>query len=268
MKPALALVGVVPNYTAMYLDVVDLRSFYSSPIGHMAQRMIRLALRRMWPDVRGDRILGVGYAIPFLQPFLTEAERVCAFMPAQQGIVHWPEDGANLTCLTEDEFFPLPDSFFDRIILIHAIENSEKSRALLQEVSRVLVPGGKIIIVAPSRASLWSRTETTPFGHGRPYSRTQMIRLLRHASFAPVSWDRALFFPPIDWRWILRAAVALEHAGRRWWSGLCGVHLVEATKQIYATPRVKQVSFRQKRARVPVLTPEVTGQSSRNRQER
>ena len=65
----------------MWQDVVDLRDFYETQLGQMARRMIRRGVRALWPDVRGQRVLGLGYATPYLRQFLPEAERVLAFMP-------------------------------------------------------------------------------------------------------------------------------------------------------------------------------------------
>ena len=48
----------------MWQDVVDLRDFYETQLGQMARRMIRRGVRALWPDVRGQRVLGLGYATP------------------------------------------------------------------------------------------------------------------------------------------------------------------------------------------------------------
>ena len=74
----------------MYLDVVDLRAFYAERLGLVARRLITQRLRKLWPSVSGDRILGVGYATPYLANIAQEAERTLAFMPAAQGVVNWP----------------------------------------------------------------------------------------------------------------------------------------------------------------------------------
>ena len=38
--------------------------------------------------------------------------------------------------------------------------------------------GGRLLIVVPNRRGVWARSDTTPFGHGRPYSRSQITHLL------------------------------------------------------------------------------------------
>jgi SAM-dependent methyltransferase len=218
----------------MHLDVVEYRKFYDSPLGHVALRMIRRRLRALWPDTHGQTVLGLGYATPYLGPFRKDSARVIAFMPAPQGVSNWPRGGLGLNALVEEDNLPLPDSCVDRAILAHAVENTEMLRAMLRQVWRVLAPAGKVIVIAPNRASLWTQFETTPFSHGRPYTRGQLERMLTDAMFTPVAWDRALCLPPLKWRWSLRYGQALENMGQNLWPRFAGVHIAEATKQVYA----------------------------------
>ena len=66
-------------------DVVDLRDFYRTGLGQVARRMIRNAIRTVWPDLRGMRLLGIGYPIPFLPAISADTERTVAVMPASHG---------------------------------------------------------------------------------------------------------------------------------------------------------------------------------------
>ena len=105
--------------------------------------------------------------------------------------------------------------------------------ALLREVWRVLAAGGRLLAVVPNRRGLWARMDTTPFGHGRPYSRSQITQLLRETWFTPTGWSEALYVPPIARGWFLRSAVAWERTGATLSAPFAGVHIVEATKQVY-----------------------------------
>ena len=131
-------------------------------------------LRARWGDHSGLRILGLGYTTPFLSDFREKAQRVLAFMPATQGVVHWPLTGRSATALVEASMTPLPDASMDRILLVHALEIDEHPQDLLDEIWRILAPGGKVLVIAPSRTGLWARVDTTPFGYGHPYSRGQL----------------------------------------------------------------------------------------------
>jgi SAM-dependent methyltransferase len=234
-------------------DIVDLQEFYASPLGHVARRMIRRRVRRMWPSLAGLRVLGFGYATPFVKQYVPEAERVVAVMPAQQGVAYWPREGANVVALAEETDLPLPDAMFDRVVLVHAIEATDALRPMLREIWRVLAPGGRVLVVAPNRRGLWARVESTPFAHGRPYSQGQLTRLLRDNLFSPIQWQSALFVPPTRWGVMLRAAAAVERLGQRWFGPVAGVVMIEAMKQIYAAtpPRVEAGRARARPIAVP-----------------
>ena len=233
----------------MWHDVVDLRDFYETQLGAMARRMIRRGVRSMWPDVKGQRILGLGYATPYLRQFLSEAERTLAFMPASKGVLHWPSEGRGLTALVDEAELPLPDLSVDRVLLVHGLESSEYQRDMLREAWRVLTGEGRLLIVAPNRGGIWARLERTPLGWGQPYSAAQLSRLLRDNMFTPTRSRRALYIPPLRTRALLRSAPAWERIGSRWFPTFGGVVLVEAGKQLYAS----NLQAERKRFRRPIV---------------
>ncbi len=228
----------------MPLDVVDLQTFYASPLGMAAGRFLSKIVRTRWDNCTGMAILGIGYATPYLSMFRDEAERTLAFMPAEQGVVNWPTTGANASALVEATALPLHDSCIDRILIVHALEVSEQPRELLAEAWRILTPGGRMILVAPRRAGLWSRVDTTPFGHGQPYSRGQLRDLMRETLFSPIHWAEALYCAPFARRALLRFAPALERFGARFSLPGAGVLIVEATKQLYRPVGLRRARLR------------------------
>jgi SAM-dependent methyltransferase len=197
------------------------------------------------------RVLGVGYATPYLGLFREEAERCLALMPAPQGVVRWPSTRPALAALVEEDELPLTDSAVDRVLLVHALEMSADPVELLREAWRVLAAGGRLLAVVPNRRGVWARLDTTPFGQGRPYSRTQITQLLRDTWFTPTGWGEALYVPPIPRSWFLRSAVAWERTGATLSAPFAGVHIVEATKQVYRPIPAR----REKRRLVPALRP-------------
>ena len=242
----------------MSSDVVDLRDFYRTGVGLVARRMIRGAIHRIWPDLRGMRLLGVGYTTPFLTALGAGTERTVALMPASLGVLGWPPEGPNLATLADEGELPFADYSIDRVLVVHAIETSEHASAMLKEVWRVLAGGGRLLIVAPNRRGIWARLDRTPFGSGRPYTMSQLSQLLRDELFTPVGSDTALFIPPVSKRMMLRSAPAWERIGKRWFPTFAGVVLIEATKQIYAKPAAARVPRRRL-----VYTPATHGLSRR-----
>ena len=91
------------------MDVVDLRNFYAQRLGVVARRFIGRGIRAHWGDTRSLRVLGIGYATPYLGLFREEAERCLALMPAPQGVVRWPSSKPALAALVEEDDLPLTD---------------------------------------------------------------------------------------------------------------------------------------------------------------
>ena len=243
------------------MDVIDLRNFYSGRLGIVARLLINRGIRARWPSATGQRVLGIGYPTPYLGLFREDSERCIAFMPAAQGVLKWPTGRPALAALVDEFSLPLPDSAVDRILIVHALEMSDDPAGLLREVWRVLAPSGRLIIVIPNRRGVWTRTDNTPFGHGRPYSRSQITQLLRQTWFTHSAWGEALFMPPIG-GWFLKSAMAWERVGAALSLPFAGVHIVEATKQVYRVIPARRERIRLIPRLEPVLAPSPSTQGS------
>jgi SAM-dependent methyltransferase len=222
----------------MHLDVLDLHNFYyRTALGRVAQRSIRDQVVKHWPPAAGQTVVGFGFAVPLLRPYLADARRVIGLMPGPQGVMPWPAGLENVSVLCEDTAWPLPTGLVDRLMLMHGLETSENPSAVLEEAGRVLGPGGRALFVVPNRSGLWARSDATPFGFGRPYSVAQLEAQLKRHGFTPERSQSVLFPPPATTRFWLRTADMWESIGRKmpWLVG--GVLMVEASKQVYAPTR-------------------------------
>ena len=122
--------------------------------------------------------------------------------------------------------------------MLHGLETSENPSAVLDECARVLAPGGRALFIVPNRRGMWSRSDKTPFGFGRPYSLGQLESQLRRHGFIPERHKGALFQPPSDRRFWLKAGPVLERTGQKVSSGIAGgVLLVEASKEVFVRPK-------------------------------
>jgi SAM-dependent methyltransferase len=220
--------------------------------------MVTRKVVEAWGDAHGLDVLALGYATPFVGSLTPAARRVVAAMPAQQGVEVWPGGQKNLTSLVCEDGLPFPNALFDRILVVHGVEDSPDATAFLREVWRVLAPSGRVVVAVTARNGLWANTEKTPFGHGRPYSRTQLAELLREAELEPSGWTRALYAPPVGW--LARWAEGFEQIGSRLWPGFAGLLLMEAVKQTFAV-KPKGLGARVRRAR-PLLAPAPAGAPS------
>ena len=222
----------------MYLDVVDLRDFYASPAGRIVVRQLRPVIGGLAKVDASTRVLGFGFPTPYLGA-MRAAERVLAFMPAGQGVIDWPASGKTATALVEEGSLPLPDSSIDLIVLVHALEMSPRPHALMGELRRVLTGGGRLVIAAPNRQGPWARSDLSPFGFGRPYSRGQLRQLLADAGFEAEAWATGLHMPPAHSRPMLGAARWLDRIGRVVWPAFAGVLVVAAVKRTIQGMRAK-----------------------------
>lgn len=218
----------------MIRDVVDFRIFYETSLGHVTKRMIRRQLKLLWPNIKGQTVLGIGYAPPYLKPFQEEARSLIAMMPAAQGAIAWPEGNKNVVLLGNEEHLPFANQSIDRVLLVHSLEHVENSKTFLREVWRILRAEGELICIVPNRRGLWTRFKKTPFGIGRPYSGHQLLTNLRQNLFIPLQVEESLFVPPSDSKLFLVTASAWEKMGQKFFKNFSGVMIIKAIKQIYA----------------------------------
>jgi SAM-dependent methyltransferase len=181
-----------------------------------------------------------------------------AFMLARQGVTHWPRDGLVKSALVDECDLPLLESTIDHVIIVHGLEMADLPLDMLQETWRVLAPQGRLILVVPNRRGLWSASERSPFGYGRPFSRSQLNGLMKEAQFSVLNWSHALHMPPLTGRSTLRLARYLEWTGSIVAGRFSGVTIVEASKQVYAFSSGKRARRMVPRLK-PVLLPAPQG---------
>ncbi|MBJ7578660.1 methyltransferase domain-containing protein [Devosia sp. MC532] len=235
----------------MSSDVARLIAYYKSPLGRLSRALVREHVVALAGDVKGKRVLGLGFATPYMRFALEPAERVLAFMPARQGASSWPREGPSRTVLCDPLEMPLTDAAIDLTIGIHALEHVADAEELMRELWRITAPNGHLILVVPRRRGMWAQRDNTPFGQGNPYSGGQIEKLLRDHSFVPVAWRDALFVPPINSKLMMRSTRFWEGAGRVVGSAMSGVICVRARKEAFpAVPRrIKETRY----VRVPNL---------------
>ena len=118
---------------------------------------------------------------------------------------------------------------------------------MLDDIWRILTPGGRVLAVVPNRMGWWSRSSRSPFGYGRPFSIMQLRDVIADHQFTLTRSSSALFIPPTKSRLAWKFASKIEMVGRALCPFFGGVLLVEAEKQLYASIR-QPVSIRKKYA--------------------
>jgi SAM-dependent methyltransferase len=217
----------------MAIDARDAAEFYATALGRMTSGLLRRKLLGIWPDCTGMAVLGLGHAGPYLHLWREQAARCIAVSPQQMGSAPWPLGRASLACTAEEDALPFPDLMFDRILLIHGLEQADNARRSLREAWRLLKDDGRLIVVVPNRRGMWAYAESTPFGHGQPYSEGQLARLLSDVFFHVESQHAVLFAPPSNWRLALRAFNLCERGGSALAPQLAGLTIAEAVKDLH-----------------------------------
>lgn len=221
----------------MRQDSVSISRFYDSPLGRAAGRVLTQRISDLWRDAAGLSMLGVGYPQPVLAPYVSTARRLAVALPDEAGQIRWrPTGRGNATVISPDTRLPFPDGVFDRVIVLHGLEEAGNPRAVCREIWRVMAPEGRIIVGLTNRSGLWARADRTPFGHGRPWTKRQISRLLGDCTFQVTASTHALFMPPIASGLIVSGADGWERAGSLLAPALGGVVLVEAVKRLYVDP--------------------------------
>ena len=122
----------------------------------------------------------------------------------------------------------------------------EAARALARGLAHLGAARAPLLVV-PNRRGLWARVDTTPFGYGSPFSRSQITRLLKEAMFSPEDWEYALHMPPFNWRILFRWPLFWERLGLLLWPTFSGVIVIEATKEVYAAIPARETAKRRRR---------------------
>ena len=220
----------------MRQPAATLEAFYASRLGDCAARLMSARMLDLWGPCDGLRVLGIGYPLPLLPLWQADAASCIGAVPAEIGEARLTSARGQTLCLAPEQRLPFPEGLFDRVFLLHALEEADSPRQLLREAWRVLAPEGRIVVAATNRRSMWALVDSKPFGHGRPWTRRQLVNFLNDSLFQVTASTTAVHMPPLDWRLITAASQSWERAGEFALPGLGGVVLVEAVKRLYSKP--------------------------------
>jgi len=119
------------------------------------------------------------------------------------------------TAAANGENLPFPDAFFEIVVMDEVIEHLLEPGKTLEEVMRVLKPGGYLLITTPSRfmTKFWKTAAVVPtffkrLLRGEPLSRQstdhlreqlfschKIRKLVEDSGFEPEKWKRVIFIP-------------------------------------------------------------------------
>jgi SAM-dependent methyltransferase len=141
------------------------------------------------PPDRAARVLdigcGSGYKLQYIRRRTTWQTYGVDFHP--QAVENARARGATEVHLTSGERLPFPDGFFDTVMSWHSLEHHYSPRATMNEVMRVLRPGGYGIFAVPSGVNLGLRLFRSYWGpleaprHLYHFTKQTLTRLMHDA---------------------------------------------------------------------------------------
>ena len=158
------------------------------------------------------------------------------------------------------EALPLVSDSVDAVLLHHALDFTPDSHRLLREAARVIMPGGRLLIIGFNPISPWGLRKLVRWKSNTPWSARFISSLrvtdwLKLLEFHVEKVTHGAYLPPINNASLVQHADAFERFGSRFLNPLGAFYLIVASKQVIpVTPVVR----RWPRLRAPVIVRPVT----------
>lgn len=157
-----------------------------------------LIARELGPDAKGLDILEVGCGPGGMMSGLSRFGRVHGLDVSLDAMRYCRDRGFPNVVTGSGLALPFADASFDMVALFDAIEHIPDDRKVLEEVRRILKPGGLVFISVPAYQFLYSQNDRLVH-HQRRYTRARLARLLDETAFRPrkLTYFNTLLFPLI-----------------------------------------------------------------------
>ena len=185
-----------------------------------------------------ESIISRSFGYHILQIGLEEHQDLISDSPAGHKIMFLSEwNPALAKPVANCEKLPLASDTIDSIVLYHALDFTNDCHELLREVTRVLRPGGNMLIIGFNPVSAWGlwrllKRKRSPPWKGRFLSVTRLSDWLRLLDLQIISTERAVHFPPLSSRRILNFADTFEKIGKKMKSPFGGSYYIQCVKQV------------------------------------
>ena len=147
--------------------------------------------------------------------------------------------------VADNEELPLASDSIDVVVLHHGLDFTDDSHKLLREVTRVLRPGGQMLIIGFNPFSYWGiwklfkRKISIPW-RGRFISRRRLSDWLQLLDLHIDSVGYGLHFPPLNLSRMLKHAPKMERFGSKIRSPFGGAYFILCVKQVIPVTPILQ----------------------------
>lgn len=223
--------------------------WFQSPQGEAVFRAELEAVQPCLEKLFGYHILQLGFS---------EEHSLIADSPVGHKIIFAPSHrlGSKKPVALNEEL-PLSSDSIDVVAIHHGLDFTSDSHRLLREASRVLRPGGHMLIIGFNPYSFWGfwklfkRKKYIPW-RGRFISKGRVIDWLKLLGLHIDSVVYGLHFMPLKLSKLLKHASTLEKFGNRIHSPFGGVYAIHCIKQVVPlTPLLPR--WKSLRARATVM---------------
>lgn len=230
----------------------DLTQWYASELGSELLRAEETLLANILPELFGYHAVQLGQVVPhnLLSASRIRHRTIVAADPCVEGL-------SPLKALPE--LLPFATGSIDLVLIHHGVDTAVSTHALLREASRVLIPGGHLLVVGFNPWSLWGLWRLLRL----PWSRTPWLRRfvspqrladwMRLLDFEVVGVESAFFTPPLQSTLVRRRLAWLERLGPRYWSQAGASYVLLARKHEFGMTPIRNRIFTPQRALAPIL---------------
>lgn len=185
------------------MEAVLYHTFYEIEKVHwwcVSRRDILVDLTRSLVPAGGkvlDVGCGTGYFIeslmagpgPTIEGWGLDAEPLAVSMCRERGLGHVHQGSAA-------DLSAVADQRFDLIFMLDVLEHLDDDQQALREATRLLAPGGRIVVTVPAFRFLWSKHDDVSM-HKRRYTRPELAAAFRGAGLplAKLTYFNAYLFP-------------------------------------------------------------------------
>jgi ubiquinone/menaquinone biosynthesis C-methylase UbiE len=203
--------------------------WYATPLGQLVDRLEKEAIFALLPQVEGRRVLDVGCGTGNISLPLAHRGAQVVGLDASVPMLARARDKAgrqdlSITWVTGVAGqLPFDDESFDGVVCILALDFMADRPKAVQEMVRVLRPGGFLTVAVLNRFSLWTLKRVI-----RAWFRPSLWRevtfstsrelwrlLLSHPEIGAIQGRQAVYFPPWKNPHLMRYFPYLENLGKK-----------------------------------------------------
>lgn len=171
------------------------------------RELVHDVVQSYFPDRKDLQIADIGCGEGALAKEMEQYGRCIGVDPSEQALDFCRERGIRELVLGSADRTGLPDATFDMVTCLDVLEHLPEEEGAINEVRRILKPGGIGVIFVPAFMFLWGATDISS-NHYRRYRLPEIVKKFETAQFKIIkkSYFNTLLFLPIA---LLRVSVRL-----------------------------------------------------------